>query len=36
VIDQCADLAKDLRDAEPADMAAAYRKLPATVRVHWM
>jgi hypothetical protein len=27
VIEQCADLAKDLRDAEPADMAGAYRKL---------
>ena len=27
VIDQCADMPKDLRDAEPADMAVAYRKL---------
>jgi hypothetical protein len=26
VIEQCADLAKGLRDAEPADMAGAYRK----------
>jgi hypothetical protein len=27
LIEQCADIAADLRDADPADMASTYRKL---------
>jgi len=34
VIEQCADLAKGLRDAEPADMAGAYRKLGVRLTYH--
>lgn len=34
VIEECADIAKDLRDAEPADIANAYRKLGQRLTYH--
>ncbi len=34
VIEECADIAADLRDAEPADMAGTYRKLGLRLTYH--
>jgi site-specific DNA recombinase len=34
LIEQCADIAADLRDADPADMASTYRKLGLRLTYH--